>query len=160
MSDKQKALRQLDAHRMVSKEQETIDYWATVEEGTTREEMRNPAFWAHCAAKLKPYFFVHVRCDDGTFYAKGIVLQVDRTWAVVHILDWYDLTTKDVAQSQAAATQMGTAADAFEIVYKGPHRKFVVIRKADQAAVQETLKDKATAVMWLAEYLKSFATTA
>lgn len=151
---------QLDAGRMIAKEYDTVDYWVTVEEGITRKQMRDPAFWAHVASKLKPYFFIHLRCDDGSFYAKGIVLQVDRTWAVVHILEWHDLTTKDVAQTEAAALEMGTAAEAFDVAYKGAHRKWCVIRKSSQEAVQEKLETKALAAFWLAEHLKSFASVA
>lgn len=154
MSDEQpKSIRQLDGARFKGKEYETVDYWATVEEGTTRAEMKNPAFWAHVAAKLTPYSFIHIRCDDGTFYAKGIVLQVDRTWAVVHLLEWHNLTTKDVAQTQAAAAELGTDIDAFDIVHKGQHKKWCVIRRADQMYVAEGKLTRAEATVWLAEHV-------
>lgn len=158
MSEEQgKAIRQLDAGRMEQREQRMVDYFVVVEEGTTRKEMKNPAFWAHVAHKLKPYFKINIACDDGTFYAEGLVLQVDRTWAIVHILEWHDLTTKDVAQSQAAAAEMGDSADGFEIKHRGEHRKWTVIRKSDREAVKEGLATKAEALIWLAEHLKAAA---
>lgn len=152
---KPKAIRQLDESRFKPKEYVITDYAVVVEPGTTRAEMKNPAFWAHVAAKFNVYSQIHITSEDATFYARALVLQTDRTWAVVHFLEWHDLTTKDVAQTQAAAAELGASEDAFEIAHRGSIKKWTVIRKADRGVVSEGHAGKVDAMGWLADHLKT-----
>lgn len=148
MSEEQKATPQLDAARFKSSEYEFVLYSAVVEPNVTREQIEDPGFWSHVAAKLRPYDEIRVLRDDGTIYAKLLVLGCDRTWAKVRVLMWESLTTKDVAQSQDAD---------FKIEWKGPHRKHCVIRASDSEIVHDGATSKADAQVWLDNYRRTVA---
>lgn len=152
---------QLDANRFSLAEQERNLWCVTVEHGITRSQILNPAFWAQFSTKLKPYDHIEVRCDDGTIYAELLVIQSERTWARVHVLNWHDLTTKDIAQSQAAPdTSPEVPPDPtkeFKVKYMGPNKKWSVIRQSDEAIVREGEANKANAELWLSEYQRVIA---
>ena len=134
----------------------------TVESGTTREQIVHPDFWGHVAARLRPYAKIEVRCDDGSFYAELLVLAAERTFAMVRVLHWHDLTTADVAKTQAASVAVQRFEEhlkAYEVRWRGPHLMWSVIRKHDNAALREKEKTKQAAQTWLDEYLRVTATT-
>ena len=151
---------QMSADRFKLAEHERNIHSITIEEGVTRAQLINPAFLAHVAAKLRPYDQIEVRCDDGTLFAKLLVLQAERTWARVHVLEWHNLTTRDVSLSQgedkesAAAAQKLSPEDDYLVQWKGPHKKWCVIRKVDGAYMREQEADKSAATTWLADWLK------
>lgn len=155
------AVPQLAAERFKLAEHERNIHSITVEDGITRAQIIDPAFLAHVAAKLRPYDQVEVRCDDGALFAKLLVLQSERTWARVHVLEWHDLTTRDVALTQTSdmeqATAAGPAADKeqdYVVAYKGPHKKWSVIRLADGGYMREGEESKAAAQHWLTDWLR------
>ena len=156
-----RATTQLEAGRFKLAEQEVTSYVIDVEHGTTREQILNPAFYAQFSMKLRPYDKIAVRCDDGTIYGELLVIQSERTWARVHVLQWHDLTTKDIAQSQATpSTSPEVPADPskeFRVNYKGAHKKWCVIRQSDEAIVREGEASKANAELWLVEYQRVIA---
>lgn len=151
---------QLAAERFKLAEHERNVHSITIEEGISRAQIIDPAFLAHVAAKLRPYDEILVRCDDGAMFARLLVLQSERTWARVHVLEWHNLTTRDVALSQTDnAEQSGPANTVdheleYEIKHKGPHKKWSVIRKADGAYVREGEETKAAATAWLSDWLR------
>jgi len=154
----QKATPQLDASRFKLAEHERNVHNICVEDGITRAQIINPAFLAHVASKLRPYDEILVRCDDGTVFARMLVLQSERTWARVHILEWHDLTTRDVAQSQNETSEMvAEKAAEFKVEYKGSHKKWCVIRQSDSAIVRDGEESKAAANLWLDNYVKVIA---
>ena len=122
---------------------------AKVEIGTTREDLLKQEFWSHVSEQMTPYSEITARCDDGTFYAKYLVLDCGRGWAKVQELNWWNLTTKDVAQTQSAAGSMND----FEIIWKGGTRKHIVQRKSDGVVMQEGLQRKEAATDWLKDHL-------
>lgn len=157
----EKATPQLTADRFKLAEHERNVYAITIEEGITRAQIIDPAFLAHVAPKLRPYDQVEVRCDDGTLFARLLVLQAERTWARVHVLEWHDLTTRDVSLTKTAKdTQSGTPAaevdheKEYQVVHKGPHKKWCVIRKADGAYIRDGEESKNAATTWLNDWLK------
>ena len=153
MQDKEQSkpetIPQLDPSRFHLAEAERMPYAITVEQGVTKRHITDPAFLAHVAARLRPYDKIEVRCDDGSFYAELLVLTAERTYARVHLLAWHDLTTKDVTQTQAAIAQPG-----YTVEWKGPHRKWCVIRTQDASIVHEQAPGKHEASVWLHEFLK------
>jgi hypothetical protein len=120
----------------------------TVEQGTTIEEIQNPAFWAHVSSRFQPYDEITARVDDGLWYAKLLVLVPGRNWAKVKLLHKWELSTSDVEQTAAAV------ADGYEIKMRGPHLKWCVIRNSDQQAVKEGCGTRVEAQAWLDEHLK------
>ena len=108
-------------------------YCATIPIGTLPEDLLKPEYWAHVATHLRPWARIEARAEDGTWFAEYIVLSVDRTWARVRMLGKYNLTSQDVALSQAEKiTQSG-----FEVKWRGPNCKWSVVRKADAEVMKE-----------------------
>jgi len=155
----QEAIRQLDgsANRLGLVEHEQIMYVATVEQGTTREDILNPMFWAHVAPKLRPYTEITVRCDDGTLYAKLLVTQAERTWARVHVLAWHDLTTQDVAKSKKDPVKVDE--DRYKVTQRGPVLKWCVMDTATNppTPIREKEATRLDAITWLDGFLKTTA---
>ena len=150
---------QLDAQRFQLAEHERNVFICTIEGGVTRKNILDPAFWAHVANKLRPYTEIILRCDDGTLYARVLVTQAERTWARVHVLEWHDLTTKDVALSKAepiASPKMPETNARYQVVQKGPHLKWCVIDNETNppTLVREKEPTKVQATAWLEEYLR------
>lgn len=143
--------RQLPPARLKGREFANQDHAATVEQGTTVEDLKRPEFWSHVAPKLRPYDEIRVSVDDGTFYARLLVLSVGRNWAKTHVLENHTLTSKDVDMTQAEGY------DGYEVKYRGAHCKFSVIRKADSTVIHEGMTSKAEAETWLAGHLKQLA---
>ena len=157
----EKATPQLAAERFKLAEHERNIHSITVEEGITRAQIIDPAFLAHVAAKLRPYDQVEVRCDDGALFAKLLVLQAERTWARVHVLEWHNLTTRDVSLTQTSEQEQTATAgpppgkeQEYAVAYKGPHKKWSVIRLADGGYMREGEESKAAASHWLTEWLR------
>lgn len=155
-ADKPQAIPQLDANRFKLAEHEFNRWCITVEQGITRAQILNPAFYSQFSSKMRPYDTIAVRCDDGTLYAELLVIQSERTWARVHVLSWHDLTSKDVAQSKVEPTSSPKVAldpsKEFKVKYMGAHKKWSVIRQSDEAIVREGEDNKANAELWLVEY--------
>ena len=119
------------------------------EVGTTRETLLDPGYWSHVSERLTPYSKITVRCDDGTFYAELLVLDCGRGWAKLQVLNWWALSTIDVAQSQSSA---GKRED-YDILWKGNNKKHVVIRLSDQQVLYEGGQRKEVAELWLADFM-------
>jgi len=128
---------------------------AKVEIGTTRADLLKQEYWSHVSELMTPYSEITVRCDDGTFYAKYLVLDCGRGWAKVQELNWWNLTTTDVAQTQSIA---GTLED-FDIIWKGGSRKHIIQRKSDQVVLHEGLQRKEAAQDWLKDSLEKRVTS-
>lgn len=143
----------INPSRIKISEYERTVYVATVEMGTTREDLMNPSFWTHFASKFRPWDRLEVRCDDGSFYAEYLILACDRVWAKVHELTYVNLTTSDVSQTQAAIQ------DGLSVKWRGPHLKHSVLR-GDGAVLREGMQTKAEADQWLAEYRQKISATA
>lgn len=125
------------------------------EMGITKAQLLNPEYWSFVGERMSPYSEIIVRSDDGTYYARFLVLDCGRNFAKVQCLDWYNLTTRDVAESQSA---VGTAKD-YDIIWKGNRVKHIIQRKSDGAVIHEGIQLKETAVHWLTNFLETKAPT-
>src|ERR1700739_443859 len=134
----------VDPQRMKVAEYERRDWVCTAEEGTKVDDILDPGYWAHIAGQMTMYDRIEVRIDTGEFLLELLVKDVGRNWAQVVLLHEHDLSAK---------TPTGESnSEASEAIFKGPVRRWCVIRKSDQVAVQERLSDKAAALAWLADY--------
>lgn len=130
----------------------TLDYTYTVPEGTPFEDLIKADYWAHVAQKFRPHTIIKVVPEDGSYWAELLVLSCDRLWAKVFVMRHYDLQAVD-ADSAAVAS----LADGFEVLWKGPMKKHVIVRKADGAILQAGIQQKTEANLWLTEHLKTIA---
>lgn len=140
----------LNQSRMKSGEFVRTLYVATVEMGTTREDLMKPEFWSQVSYMFSPYDRIEVRSDDGVFFAEYLVLACERTFAKVKELSFVSLTTKDVAMTQAEKDL-----ELYEYKYRGPHRKHSILRKSDGAVMVEEKDTKEQAVAWLHNFQKA-----
>lgn len=151
MADKKDARIYNDRFRVADSTLGRFD--AKVEAGTTKDDILRPEYWSHVAELMTPWSEITVRTDDGTWYAKLLVLDCGRGWAKMQLLNMWSLTTVDVAQSQSSP---GTADD-YDIIWKGGTRKHIVQRKSDQVVIHEGEHRKDSASAWLKEFLANKA---
>lgn len=116
---------------------------ATAAKTTNPQDLEDPNYWAHVAAKLAPWNKVEVRSEDGTWYAEVLVLESSRNWARVCMLPGFPLrlTTADVSQTLSLPK-------GFEVVHRGP-KKWSVVRSLDRAVMHEGEQTKTGALEWL-----------
>jgi hypothetical protein len=136
------------------------NFWvATVEQGTKREDIRRPEFWALVAKNLRPYDRIELNYDDGSVFAEYLVLSADRAWAKVHELRWEPLGTQDVSLTEAAAAEMRRR---FKVVFRGQHLKHCVERTdgTKTERLKEGCQDVAEATAWLEGHLKTIGASA
>lgn len=108
--------------RMKESSFERHDYVVNAPAGATVKDVETPLFWSNVAYRLRPYDHIEVRADDGTWMAQFMVLGCDRTWARVKLLHKYDLTSADVAMTQA---------EEFYLKFRGPQAKWSIMQKVD-----------------------------
>ena len=118
---------------------------ANVEQGVTPEDIINPAYWALIAKKVSPYDHIEARAEDGSWIAFLIVTGCDRTWVKVVVDHIVKLTTSDVALTQS---------EKHELAWKGPMRKWSVIRMSDAAVVKDGFQEQDQAFIWMREHEK------
>lgn len=112
---------------------ERQDWVANVPQDCTIEDIKRPDFWSLMAARLKPYDRIEVRADDGTWLAEVIVIGCDRTWAKVNVLNTYKLTGVEEAAKETGS---------LEFKFKGPGKKWCIIRKSDGEILREGIQTK------------------
>jgi hypothetical protein len=131
------------------------NHWVvTVEQGTSKEDLRRPEFWSLVAKTFRPYDRIEARGDDGSFFAEYLVLSADRAWAKVHELRFEALGTQDVSLTEAQATEQRQR---YKVEWRGPHLKHCVER-SDGTKVErlmEKFESKAEATIWLENHLKT-----
>ena len=137
----------LNPQRIGLAEQKRQDWIVDAEEGTTIEDVLNPAYWAHCAAQMSVFDNIFVRLETGEWMVHLIVLQTGRNYLRAHLAHQYDFTNADTSTPANAITHV--------VEWKGPVKKHVVIRKADGAVIQDGFSGKNEAQQWLTNYLNA-----
>lgn len=97
----------------------------TPPEGTKIEEMLEPEYWAHVARKFIPYDILEVVPEDGSFYARLLVLNTSKLWAKMQKLEYIELSAKKPVQ----------ASGKYEPKYGGPSAKWRAVNKSDGSIV-------------------------
>lgn len=123
---------------------------ATAAYGVTREDVENPAYWAHVAARLRPKAKIELHSEDGSFFAEYLVVASDKTWAKVVCLRYIDL--KESVKLTKEQTE--TIYDGYEVKFRGP-RKWSVIRKTDNAVLHEGAHSEDDSRKWLSVHLNA-----
>lgn len=134
----------IDPQRIQSAEYLRRDWVCTAEEGTTVADVLDPGYWSHIAGQLTLYDRIEVRIDSGEYLLELLVKKCGRNWAQVALLHHHDLVGKVPTGADVA--------DEFDAVFKGPLRKWCVLRKSDGKALEEKLADKAAALAWISSY--------
>jgi hypothetical protein len=143
---KEKVIYVLGAERMKQAEYERSLYVVTPTPGVTIDDLIKPECWAAVSLKLRPWDHVEVRAEDGTYYAEFLVMACDRSWALVHVLNYHALSTPDVSLSQAHS--------AYEIKHT-PNLRWHIVRKSDRHIVKDSMQLRSQAEDALREHLKT-----
>lgn len=134
----------VDPQRMQVAEYVRREWVVTAEEGTSIDDIVHPGYWAHMARQLAMYDRVEVRIDTGEFLLELLVKAVGPNWAQVAVLHHHDLT--------GAATEEADAHSELEVKFKGPIRKWCVLRKSDSEILHEKEESKLAASTWAEQY--------
>lgn len=136
---------QLSPGSLQQLDQVSVRYDAEVPMGVDQKDLLKPEFWAHHAARLRPWDEIRARCVDGTWLATYVVLDASRTWARVQQMSFHRLTTGDQAATQASEQDVKAFKEAHRVDYRGP-LKFSIVRKSDGAILEENIGTKAAAL--------------
>lgn len=128
-------------------------FWRNVfasnpEEGTTLDDMKAESYWAHVAKFLRPWDKIEVRAENGSFYAEFIVRDSGRNWAKVELVFSHTFGTGGVEQRTPADPE-------YVSKYAGPHAKWRVTRKSDNATMRDGFAQQGDADQWIKEHIKS-----
>lgn len=140
-----------------------LTFIATIPHGVKLEDILKPDYWANVTKKLTAHKS-HIEADweDGTRLVVLRVVGVGTNFAKVRVIQDFDFTTaapaavtaSDIKAPSAAPTASTENADDFTVEWKGPSRKFSIIRKSDKAYVKDLFESKAEGEEWLAKYIK------
>jgi hypothetical protein len=131
-------------------EERRNDWVVNAEEGTTIQDVLDPAYWAFTSNKLTPYDHIEVRLETGEWIADLVVLQVGMSFTRVHLRHFYDLVQvkEDLPVPQK-----------HEVVWRGPQHKFAVKRLQDQQVLQNGFNTREEAGVWLKNHEQVVANT-
>lgn len=126
-------------------------FHATLERGTTVEQLADPAFWVHVVqydairkeALVKQFDRIEVIEESGAFWADLLVLSVSKEGARCIVL-----TLKHISQPKAAAKPVVYTAADFETRFTEAH-KWGVMRKTDNTIMLEDLQTEDEALDWI-----------
>lgn len=130
-------------HRVKPAEYLRTIHVATPEAGTTVEDLLDPTFWAHCARGFHISDRIEVIPEDNAYYAELYVQEVSRNSVKVVLFAHHVLAPQE---EESAGT------DEYAIRWSGPHTKYRVVRKKDNAVLQDGFTDTASARKWLSTY--------
>lgn len=113
------------------------------------DELTNPAFWAHVAAKLHPTDLIEVVAEDNTYFAELFVVSCARNWAKVSLLRMVEL---DESEPDEAIAKKEAE---YYTDWGGNISKGRIIRVVDKAVIKDGFPSKGEAAKALIEFEKS-----
>lgn len=117
----------------------------TVESADFPSDFVEPEFWSLVSKDMRPGDLVEVRDDSMTYFGLFYVMAADQTWAKVEPL--FEKKLVPVSERQISPD--------YKVEYKGPHRKWCVLRISDKSAVHEGEPDRGAANVWLDGYVRT-----
>lgn len=133
----------LSPTRFAQSEYVRQEWVVNAEEGTTINDVLDPAYWSHVSAEMKPYARIEVRLETGEWLLELLVLTCERNWARVHLLNKYDLVaTQDIAPPPQKHI----------VKWRGPQHKHCVVRIADGEVLTKDHETAEAATQWLRNY--------
>jgi hypothetical protein len=124
----------------------------TLPYGTPFDDIKNPAFWAHTAAKLHPTDRIEVVDEEGTYFAEVMVISCARNWAKVSILRFHELSESIPNAKDDASADIQDKLGEYTVDWT-QNTRARVIRKSDREVIKENFASKADATKWLASYV-------
>ena len=119
------------------------DWVVNVKADVHKDEVLDPAFWAHVAEMMKPFDTIEVRWEDGSLIRNLRVVWAQKGYARVHLVSDEELEKVNPDSEVKSMT--------YEVRWKGPVKRFAVIRRKDQKEIQDGFMDKAAANKWISD---------
>lgn len=116
-----------------------------VDPGTTLEDIQRAEYWSHVAPRLSRMDKVEVLTEDGEYYAELLVIGTGTGWAKV-------LLTKHIAFEGEAEPDIESPVKA---EWKGPARKWAVVRKSDGVIVADGMPSRHDAETAAIQYVRT-----
>ena len=120
-------------------EHQVVNYFDSPKEGTAFEDILKPEYWSHVAHQLRPGHKVEVLAEDASFWALLLVIDAGKMTAIVEPLLFKELASRDAVMED----------EEMFVKYRGPHSRYSVLRKSDNAVMKENLQTKAAAAEWM-----------
>jgi len=125
--------------------------WVVVPEvGFTMEELLDPTYWAHVAARLRRYDRIEVQSEDCRMWAELIVVAAGPVWAKVAPIRFLELGN-DAAEIDSAEYE------GLYIVHRGSVDQWCVLRGEDRQVLLRGHQSKGDAVRAAVEYRQKVA---
>ncbi len=141
------------ANRFNLREYRVQDWFVTPEIGTNVEDMLNPEYWAHVAGRMKPLDNIEVYAEDGSFFARLIVLSCNRVQANVQLLFAHKLGGDEAVD----VTKSVDDSNSLEYGWGGPVGKHRVVRKSDKQIIKDGFTSKQEALDYIRDYSQATA---
>lgn len=139
----------IPAPRLTQAQYARNEWRITIPHGISDKVLDDPAAFSLIADKLRPFDTIEAVCEDGSWWGRYLVTGVDRTWAKLRELEWFDLRG-DLERMPSTEDQN------YDITYNTIGR-FQVVRKKDRAIIKDNFITKLDAQVWLQGHLKSLA---
>ncbi len=138
--------------RLKEAEHERHVWICSVPPNITLDQVRQPDFWSHVGAQLRPCSRIEVMCEDMTWFAELMVISCDRLWAKTALLRFVDLTDDPAPDAERV-----NLANGYEVKFKGPTLKHVVMRLSDNTMVRDGIATKVEAEAWIREHVQGLS---
>ena len=129
-------------------EHEMVCYYHYPDAGLALSDVLKPDYWTHVARSLRAGHRIEVFAEDGSWWAMLIVRAVGSHDAVVQELQHVKLGSHAKAKVSGAP---------FEVKWRGPKRKFGIIRTADDEIIKQDIQSKEEAENWVKNHMRSLA---
>lgn len=129
-------------------EHEVVCYYHYPDTGTTLEDVLQPEYWSHVARNLRTGHRVEIFAADGSYWAMLIVRAAGTRDAVVQTLQHVELGPQ---------SDIVVAPSAYEVKWRGPSKKWGVVRREDNEVIRDEFAVKEQAAKWMKNHIQSLA---
>lgn len=114
------------------------------------DQVFDESYYANIAERLRPGEIIHVRAEDGSWYARLMVRSAGRLWAKVSEIEHVDF--REVVAIGASDEFAG-----YEVKFSGFSDKWRVVRLKDKKALKAGCQTEDEARTWLRDHLKALS---
>lgn len=145
---------QMPPDRMKGYEYMNNHHMVIVERLWTMDDVVKPIFWSSVWQRIRQWDEISVACEDGSWWAKLLVIQRGIGSVFVQVLDF-----RDFGENKTSA-ETSRIIEGFELRFLGALKKWCVIRTADAMTLKEKCESMSEAETWLTQYREQMARTA
>lgn len=134
--------------RLLQATHEIVTYAHSPEYGVDLDTVMKPEYWSHVAQLLRPGYVVVVTAADMSWRAELMVRAAGRNEALMGLVSHVEFGEVEEPMPEGLP---------FEVKWRGPARKFGVIRKVDSEVLRDEFVTKEAASQWLRNHMKAVA---